>query len=312
MSAGEKVMSSRVTTRTVVAASFFLIVATAGAADDAEQALRHFFEGRYVTVLIDMPASQAGVDVYPEREYPLDYGKASSRIGHSGVSVRPGQRIVVTKVRVKDDLIELHLGGGGWSDFKNGSGSVPVRTTPRTSRERELERRLEHETDPAERRHLRRELDHLRREREYRDEQNRATAEMVNAQRREMDRQRALDMGSRFNIRFDKTDVPEAFLTPEGVVRALQQYVDFGSLAPRSPDGPEDLAPDEAEAPAPAARKGMTREEIEAAYGQPRRENESLEGQLTVVVAAYEMEDERVEVTYVDDVAVRIAPLPPR
>ena len=95
-------MSSRVTIRTVVAASFLLSARVAGADDDAaEQSLKHFFEGRYVTVLIDMPASQAGVDVYPEREYPLDYGKMSSQIGRSGVSVRQGQRIVVTRIKVK-------------------------------------------------------------------------------------------------------------------------------------------------------------------------------------------------------------------
>jgi hypothetical protein len=306
-------MSSRVTMRTVVAASLLLAAAAARADDDAaEQSLRHFFEGRYVTVLIDMPASQAGVDVYPEREYPLDFGRMSSRIGESGVSVREGQRIAVTKVKVKDDLIEFQLGGGGWSDFKNGSGSVSPHVTPKSSRERDLERRVREEDDRAERRRLQRELDHLRREREYRDEQNRMMADIANQQRREVDRQRALDMGSRFNIRFEKKDVPMAFLSPEGVVRALERYVDFGSLAPRPLRRAEDLVPDDAEAPVPAAHKGMTRAEIEAAYGQPRRENESVEGAFTVIVAAYEMEDERVEVTYVDDVAVRIAPLLPR
>jgi hypothetical protein len=132
-------------------------------------------------------------------------------------------------------------------------------------------------------------------------------AEMVNEQRHEMDRQRALDMGSRFNIRFERKDVPMAFVSPEGVVRALEQYVDFGSLAPRPPRRPEDLVPDEA--PALGAHKGMTRGEIEAAYGRPRREDESREGELTVRVAAYELNGERVEVTYVDDVAVRVAPL---
>jgi hypothetical protein len=302
-------MSSRVTMRTVVAASLLFTAAVARADDDAaEQSLRHFFEGRYVTVLIDMPASQAGVDVYPEREYPLDFGKMSSRIGQSGVSVRQGQRIVVTKVKVKDDLIEFQLGGGGWSDFKNGSGSVSPHLTPKSSRERELERRIREADDRNERRHLERELDRLRREREYRDEQRRIQAEMVNEQRREMDRERALDLGSRFNIRFEKKDVPIAFLSPEGVVRALERYVDFGSLAPRPPRNAEDLVPDD-QAPALGAHKGMTRQEIEASYGRPRREDESREGELTVRVAAYDVDGQRVEITYVDDVAVRVASL---
>jgi hypothetical protein len=305
-------MSSRVTIRTVVAASF-LFTAAAGADDAVEQSLKRFFEGRYVTVLIDMPASQSGVDVYPEREYPLDYGKVSGRIGQNGVSVRQGQRIVVTKIKVKDDIIEFQLGGGGWSDFKNGSGSVSPHLTPKSSRERDLERRVREADDRDERRHLQRELDRLRREREYRDDQNRMMAEMANQQRREMDHQRALDMGSRFNIRFERSDVPPAYLSPEGVVRALERYVDFGSLVPRPPLRAEDLVPEDAngpaDAPAFAAHKGMTREEIEAAYGRPRRVDESREGELMVRVAAYEMDGERVEVTYVDDVAIRVAPL---
>jgi hypothetical protein len=228
-------MGSRVAIRTAVAACFFL-VAPAGADEDAaEQSLRRFFEGRDVVVLIDMPATQSGIDVYPEREYPLDYGKLSSRIGASGVSVRREQRITVTRIKLKDDLIEFQLGGGGFSSFRHGSSTIPARVTPKSSRERELERRIRQESDPDDRRRLERELNRVRRQREYLDEQNRAMAEIANERRRAEDRERALDLGSRFNIRFEKKDVPEAYLTTEGIVRALERYVDFLSLAPRPP-----------------------------------------------------------------------------
>lgn len=301
-------MNSRVTIRTAVVASFFLI-ALAGADDDAaEQSLRRFFEGRDVVVLIDMPATQSGIDVYPEREYPLDYGKMSGRIGDNGVSLRKGQRVTVTKVHLKDDLIEFQLGGGGWSDFRNGSGTVSPRVTSKSSRERDLERRLARESDPDEIRDIKRELGYLRREREQRDEQSRAMAEIANERRREMDRDRALDMGSRFNIRFEK-NVPAEYRTPEGIVRALERYVDFLGLAPRPPRRPEDLVPTDAAEALGGAHKGMTRAEVEAVYGRPQREDESREGELRVTVAAYEHAGERVEVTYVDDVAVRLDPL---
>jgi hypothetical protein len=307
-------MSSRVTIRTAAAATLVL-VPLAGADDATEQALKRHFEGREVVVLIDMPASQAGVDVYPEREYPLDYGKASGRIGDNGISVRRGQRVTVTKVHLKDDLIEFQLGGGGFSQFRHGSSTVPARVTPKSSHERELERRLQRESDPDERRHIKRDLDRVRRQREYMDEQNRAMAEVVNEQRRERDHERALDMGSRFNIRFEKKDVPAEYATPDGVVRALQPYVDFLSLAPRPPRRAEDLVADNGgpgsagSADAFAVRKGMTREEVEAAYGRPQREDRTREGELTVTVAAYEHGTDRVEVTYVDGVAVRVDPL---
>jgi hypothetical protein len=93
-------------------------------------------------------------------------------------------------------------------------------------------------------------------------------------------------------------------------VRALEQYVDFLGLAPRPPRRAEDLVPAESPAaPAGGVRKGMTRAEVEAAYGEPKREDDSREGELDVTVAAYERDGERVEVTYVDDVAVRVASL---
>jgi hypothetical protein len=221
-----------------------MLASFAGADDEAEQRLRRYFEGHPVVVLIDMPASQAGVDVYPEREYPLEYAKVSDRIGSSSVSVRRGDRIAITRVKLKDDLIEFQLGGGGFSNFRHGSGTVSYPSAPKSSRERDLERQLRNETDEARRRDIRRELDYLRREREYRDRQNREIAEIANEQRRERDYQRSLDLGSRFNVRFEKKDVPELYKAPEGLMRALEKYVDFLSLGPPRPERPEDLVAD--------------------------------------------------------------------
>src|SRR5258708_20444879 len=75
----------------------------------SEEGLRQFFEGRSVVVRIDMPASSSGVDVYPERERPLDLGKHASRIRESGVALREGERITLTKAKVNDALIDFHL-----------------------------------------------------------------------------------------------------------------------------------------------------------------------------------------------------------
>jgi hypothetical protein len=290
-----------------------------GADDDAaEMALKRFFEGRSVTVRVDMPASSSGIDLYPEREYPLDFSKVADRIRTSGVSVREGDRITVTRVKVKDDLIEFHLGGGGFNAFKDGSGTVSAPTSSKSRLEKDLERQLKDETDDRRRRDLRRELDELRREREREDARHREAAEATNELRRERDRQRALDMGSRFNIRFEKKDVPAAYLTPEGVMRALEKYVDFPGLGPRPPQRPEDLrlerpAGEPSPEDSPSAddgpvRKGMTRAEVEALCGRPLREDERQEGVLRVRVARYRRGADRIEVTYVDDVVVRVEP----
>ena len=54
-----------------------LLFAASLAAQDA-QSLSQFFEGKQVVVKIDMPGSQQGVDIYPEKGGMLDakaYGK---------------------------------------------------------------------------------------------------------------------------------------------------------------------------------------------------------------------------------------------
>jgi hypothetical protein len=273
---------------------FFLGAALPLFAQD-EQALKRFFEGRRVVVRIDMPATSDGVDVYPEREQPLDWSKLGSRIRSTGVAVREGDRLTVTKVKVKDDLIEFQLGGGGFNTFHDSSSSVSFPRAPRTSREKQLEREVREETDAHQKRRLQRELDELRRDREREDSRSRAVEEVANAERRERDRERALDMGSRFNVRYEDR-VPVGVLTPEGLMRVLSSYLEFPGTGFQSPERAEDLRYDRREdrdEPADAGpldelvRKGMSRSEVEDALGAADREDESREGTLVLKVTSY-------------------------
>ena len=55
----------------------FLLVAIAVRAQD-QAALSQFFEGKQVVVKIDMPGSQQGIDIFPQKPNSLDakaYGK---------------------------------------------------------------------------------------------------------------------------------------------------------------------------------------------------------------------------------------------
>ncbi|HXB57475.1 MAG TPA: hypothetical protein VN461_22125 [Vicinamibacteria bacterium] len=285
-----------------------LILCSLGAAPlhaQSEESLRQFFEGRSVVVRIDMPASSSGVDVYPERERPLDMGKHASRIRESGVAVREGERITVTKVKVKDDLIEFQLGEGGFNTFRNGSGSVSVPSVAKSNREKDLEREIKREDDPDRKRRMQRELDDLREDREREEARNRAVAEAANEVRREKDRERALAMGSRFNVRFEKRVPPQA-LTPDGLMRALANYVDFPG-GPRPPERAEDLRYERTDRPAdlPELRKGMSREEVESLLGNPEREDVHREAGLRSVVAVYRRGPDVIDVTFVEDVLVR-------
>lgn len=271
-----------------------LLIAALGAAPlqaQSEDALRAYFEGHSVVVLVDMPANTKGLDVYPEHDPPLDPGQVASRLGQYGVAVHAGEPITITRLKVKKNLIEFQLGGGGFSNFHDSSGSTYIPSVGKTNREKELEREVKREKDPERKRRLQRQLDDLRRDREREEARDRAVAEAANEVKRQKDQERALGMGSRFNIRFDKRVPPEA-LTPQAVMQALGGYVDFSGQPP------------EASSPVHGLRKGMSRHEVEMLLGRPARSEKRSEGQLDSTVAVYSSGSDRIEVTFVEGVVV--------
>ena len=43
---------------------------------------------------MDMPATQRGVDLYPDREPSVDFRAYSARVREFGVALKPGDRII--------------------------------------------------------------------------------------------------------------------------------------------------------------------------------------------------------------------------
>lgn len=82
-----------------------------------EDELKRYFEGKRVTLKIDMPATSQGVDIHPERPQRLNYSEYGDHIKGSGTAIRTGESIMITKVKVKDKRIEFQLGGGGYGTF---------------------------------------------------------------------------------------------------------------------------------------------------------------------------------------------------
>jgi hypothetical protein len=286
--------------KTAMVCALAFVIARPLAAQD-EVSLKKAFEGHYVVAHIDMPATSKGIDVYPTRELPLEFDKYSSRLREAGVAIHEGQRVMVTKVHVKNDLIEFQLAGGGFSLWDS-SGSVSA-SVPKTSREKDLERQLKGEHDPERRRRLQRELDEERdrREREQRHEQRRADEE--NAERRQADQARALDMGSRFNVRYDKHVPPEA-LTPRGLMRALSKYVEFPGSELRAPRRAEDLRYEGKEG-AEELRKGMSLREAKDMLGEPEHVTVRRNGDLDATVAVFRRGPSLIEATFVSGVLVK-------
>ncbi len=275
----------------------------------SEPELKDFFEGKSVVVKLDMPASQAGIDVYPDARRAIDFAQYSARVKATGIAIRSGESVLVTKVRVKDKLIEFQLAGGGFGTFGDDtSSSVSVPSASKSNRERDLERLLKDETDRDQKRRLQRELDDLRNDREREDSRNRAAAATAEEAKKARIAITRLHSGSRFNIRYQE-GVPRG-LGPDGVMRALAEYVEFPFASDRRPTASRDTVVAQPVLSEPvsstgAIRKGMTMAEVEQRLGRPEKTADRTEGTLRVVTATYSRGDQSITADFVEGVLVK-------
>ncbi len=294
---------------TIVALALSLACAPPAGAQPstAEELLRERFEGRWVRVRIDMPAHEKGVDIRPEERPVLDYSELAKRLKRYGTAVRRDEEIQVTRIKVKKDLVEFQLGGGGYGTFGDDTDTdASVGAVAKSQREKNLEAEIKRTSDPARRRALQEEADALRREREREDARNRAIAAAASEQKKENLRARAAGSGSRFNVRF-RGPVPPSALEPAGLMRALGEYVVFdvddrdpGADAvkgmPPAPEPPRGVA---------ALRKGMSRADAEAILGPPSTVTPGREGTLRVERLVFTTASEEVDALVVEGVVVR-------
>lgn len=293
-------------------ALLLLMLAAARLEAQSEDELRRYFEGKRVTLKIAMPGTEQGVDIFPGTDRPLDYPRYADRLKDNGTAIAAGQDAMITKVRVKSKHIEFQLDGGGYGTMGDEtSTSVYVGSTPKSKREKNLEAELKQEQDPVRRRQIKEELDDLRNAREREDASNRAEVADAEEQKKENLRQRRLEGGSRFNVRYQDR-LPDEVLTPNGLETALAEYVSFPSLpvntagsagAERPANGDE-----VATAPGPPGalpRKGMSPAEVEGLLGPPVTTTERTEGTLRVVTRIYRSGDGRVTAEFVEDVLFR-------
>lgn len=290
----------------MVRAAAAIALCAAGAAPahaQNEAALRAFFEGKRVGVRIDMPGTSDGIDVQADARQAIDYPRYRDNLKRYGTAIRTGESVTVTLVKVKKDLIEFQLGGGGYGTFGDDtSTTVYIPDAPKTEREKFLERRVKEEDDRAVRRKLEAELDELRERRER--ENRRIAAERERASEAKAARiaERRLSGGSRFNLRYE--DRVPAGIRPEDMMAALAEYVDFGPLA-----GGVVPRPTREEAAASGditiLRKGMTRGEAERAFGRPAETSERRDGGLAVTTLIFVVADQRISADFVEDVLVR-------
>jgi hypothetical protein len=101
-----------------------VIIAAISVSAQSEQDLRQYFEGKTVSLKIDIPATRDGVNIYPERDNPLDYSEYSTRLKRYGTSAHRGDEITVTKISVKDKVIEVQTSRGEYGKTGSEKGTA--------------------------------------------------------------------------------------------------------------------------------------------------------------------------------------------
>ena len=297
---------------------FTVAISLAGFAQQGsgQAALQNYFVGRQVTLQMDMPGTQQGVDLRMDRDDPMDWKQYSSRLKQFGPAIRSGDRSTITTLVVKKNLIEFQLDGGGFGTFwDDSSTTVTPYHVDKSNYEKQLERDIRDTTDPQKRRDLQRELDRVRsrREREQRyDDRAAQVASQLKAQQVADQRTRG---GSRFNLRWAGS-IPQDQLTPDAVMKLLEGYVDFGNVQAEKPilqataqnptAGGAPAASGAGSAPITQIKRGMAIGEVSQLMGLGRQVSQSTsEEGLKTQIFEYLPNDYRVAVTYVDGIVVR-------
>lgn len=286
-------------------------------AAQSEAELRRAFEGQYVVVRMEMPATHKGVDVNPAREPSVDFSTYSARVREFGVALREGTRVLVTAVRVKKKNIEFHLGGGGYGVWGDDSGSVYVPSADKSRREKDLEKRIKDERDPERRRRMKRELDDLKDDRHREDRDREAEKRYLEEQKKSEIADKRLDAGSRVNLWLPEERLEAGAPTPAELRRMLAPVIDFGGDGPgprltsNSRDSREMDRRDDDRRPSGGSdadlRRGMSTEDVHDLLGKPVRSKAGKQGELATLTEWYESGDRVTEVTYASGVVIKFS-----
>ncbi len=295
--------------------AMFLSTLPLYAQGNAQSVLQSYFVGRQVTLQIDMPGTQQGVDLRMDRDDPMDWKAYSARLKKFGPAIRSGDRSTITTLVVKKNLIEFQLDGGGFGTFwDDDNTNVTPYNVEKSSYEKQLERDVRNESDPQRKRELQRELDRARSRREREQAADNRAAQIASQMKAQEVEAKRMRGGSRFNLRWP-ANIPGDQLTPEAVMKLMEAYVDFGDLQAQKPilqavaqNKPAPAAPASGTPSSPITqlKRGMEIGQVSELLGLGRMMSQSTsEEGLKTQIFEYLPTEYRVEVTYVDGVVVR-------
>ena len=290
-----------------------MAIAAAGSAHaQNEAALRDYFEGMPVTARADLPATKAGVDIYPDAAQSINNAQLNKQLKQSGVGIHRDDAVALRTLRVTAKSIEVDFGPSeSRATTPEPAPSVYV-TTEESQREKKLEQDIDHETDPARREKMQQDLDELILRRAREEARLKAAMAQIAAARArdDSDRQRAASTVSRFNLLFPG-GIPSRALSPEYLMSALRPWIDFDREAPAiaNEDGssatPRQPVAADAAPPSNELRNGLTEAELQRMLGDPIKREPRTVGDLHVEVLTFRQNGTVVEATMVEGVLVR-------
>jgi hypothetical protein len=275
--------------------------------------LESYFTGKEVTVKLDLPGSQRGVDVNVDKAPPLNWNDYGKRVKEYGVAIPKGSTSRVTAFVLKKDRIEFQLDGGGFGTFGDDSSTtVASKRIEKSNYEKQLEADIANTDDEDRRRRLQKDLDRERDRRERQQAANDRAAQVASQMKSAQVADHRQGGGSRINLRWPG-HIPEGELTPDAVIHVLSEYVDFGAttggVAATATPGPMNTAPavaGDGNAPATARlHNGMNQGDVNALFGGGRLVSHSTANGMQTEDVQYLTDDRQVVVTFVNGIVVR-------
>jgi len=249
----------------------------------------------------------------------VNFREVAERLKDNSTSLKIGQQVMVTKVLVnKNSHIEFQLGGGGYGTFgDNTSTSVSRASQGETKAEKALRDSIKHAPGPTKRKQFEKELASVRGERERENARAEAEAKQAQSVIEANLRAKRAESGSRFNVRY-RNGIPADALTPDGLMRTLSQYVDFGTAGGAVSSGGGSsgtqgnaYSSGGGSRPAPTSiRKGLLLEEVESILGPAATASEAKEGTLTVLKRSYRKDGQKISASFVNGVLIDFAITP--
>ena len=302
--------------RRICLALCFVVAASVVVLTQTEADIQNYFVGKKVIVKLDMPGTQEGVsvDVMANGVGRMDFSSYAKRLKAYWTAIYDGDSSMVTKVKVKGKNIEFQLDGGGFGTFGDDTTTTVGWTAcEKSQREKDLEKKLDNETDRRRRDQIQDELSDLRWRREREDDRRRADARDASIGKADEVMANRARGGSRFNINFGVKPGP-AELRPEAVMAALSEYVVFpwaqGDDSSRRHQNAGDDGARDVVRPGQSAgdlEKGMSREDVEVILGEPVSCKTVDEGSLQVEICVYQTKREKITTHFVDGTLVRFS-----